>query len=160
MRGGQCLGVLNVYNPGRPVTREEFKYYIAQVGNKFVIVGDLNCHSKLLDSKCVRANFSGISLEKLIMDNDVCLVNPIDMYTYVNPHSGKRPCLDLCLASPNVAAQVNVNTDADIGSDHVPIKVGLRINPCVNDIVFPKKIKITPDDIARFSENLSQSKVQ
>ena len=50
IRGGQYLGVLNVYNPGRPVTSDEFKHYIAQVGNKFVIVGDFNCHSRLLDS--------------------------------------------------------------------------------------------------------------
>ena len=148
LKKGGKIGILNVYNPGKPVMKNEFKHYISQIGNKYVVIGDFNIHSKLLETKCIRSNFSGKSLEMLIAEEDVCLVNPRDMYTYVSPATGKRSCLDLCLASSNIAAHVNIGTLWDVGSDHVPIKVvATRTNTNDKNIRLAKKWKINAENI-------------
>ena len=70
-----------------------------------MLMGDFNAHSKILCTKCVRLNFTGATLKNLIMHEDICLINPVNFYTYVNSQNGKRSCLDLCLTSSNIASE-------------------------------------------------------
>ena len=82
--------------------------YIQKLGNNYLLI-DFNAHSKLLDTRCVKPNFTGKSLESRIVENNVCLATSIDFYTYVNPSSGKRSCLDLCLSSSSIAPLINIS---------------------------------------------------
>ena len=157
---GDSVSICNMYNPGNSVTTQEIKHYISQLGNKFILIGDFNAHSRILDSNCMRANFTGRTLETLLAEEDLCLVNPQNMYTYVCPNNGKRSCLDLCLASPNIAALATIKTGADVGSDHVPIKVTIDKSPNINNIVFSKKWKINASNVMDFSHSLSKSKTE
>ena len=156
------LFILQIYNPGKPISREEIKFYIKQLGNKYMLMGDFNAHSKLLDTKCVRPNYTGSTIENLIITEDVCLINPINFYTYVCAHTGKRSCLDLCMTSSNIAPAAEISTLADVGSDHIPVKTILNIVPHVTNKVYSQRWKCNFDNLAAFTarvelENCSEN---
>ena len=148
---GGCLNLLHVYNPGRPVSEEEFKHYINQLGNNFILLGDFNAHSKMLHSKCVVPNVTGRSLEKLVANNNVCLANPYNFYTYTNAHTGKRSCLDLCFASPGLVSMIQMTLLQDVGSDHMPISVSINKFPKYVAKCFLKKWVTNNDNLSEFS---------
>ena len=99
MTDDKTLCLLNLYNPNKDISLAEMSHYINQLGKSFLVLGDFNAHSLLLDFSCMAANQSGRMLEDLMLQGDACLVNPVDFYTYVSPSSGKRSCLDLRLTS-------------------------------------------------------------
>ena len=66
--------IMNVYNPGKPVGSEELEHYIKQLGNSFHIIGDLNAHTKLLDTQCVRENVIGRSIENIITNCNIVII--------------------------------------------------------------------------------------
>ena len=154
------LCILNIYNPGKAVTVEELRHYIAQLGDYYIITGDLNAHTKILDSNCNNENSTGKSLENILINDNVCINNPLNMYTYVSPTTGKRSCLDVCMSSSNIAPLVQVTTSSDIGSDHVPLKILIEIEPLINVIKFPPKWKINASNILKFTQCLSNSRAE
>ena len=95
---GQAISLLSIYNPNERVTVQEFQYYIGQLGTTYVILGDFNAHTVKLDTNTPRTNFAGRSLDALLEQEDVCLINPVNFYTYLSPATGKKSCLDLCLS--------------------------------------------------------------
>ena len=124
------INILAAYNPGDSVTNTEFNYYINALGNNFIILGDFNAHSPLLDGKYHRnSNVTGTNLENILLEKDVILCNPADMATFVDYKTGKSSCLDLCLVSPNLAPSITVTRGDDMGSDHCAILVELRQKP-------------------------------
>ena len=145
------LCILQVYNPGKPVSVDELKFYIKQLGGRYMLVGDFNAHSKVLCTKCVKANPAGNSIERLITSENICLINPINFYTYVNARTGKRSCLDLCFASSNVAAEAEISALGDVGSDHIPVKTVLNIVPNVSAKLYTKKWKTNVVNLAEFT---------
>lgn len=154
----QILKILNVYNPNQPVTTEEYEHYIAQLGDKYLIVGDYNAHTPILDTSCRRRNFAGRTLETLISDGAACLVNPPDMYTYISPATGTKSCLDICLASPSIAQIADIERWTDVGSDHLVMKVTIFTSP--KKILTTGRRKFIDGDtvaVQKFSEDILPS---
>ena len=94
-----------------------------------MMLGDYNAHTPILDKKCNRANKTGKTIERIIEQERVCLINPMNFYTYLHSKTGKLSCLDLCLASANVAHATKIDHSIDIGSDHRAVKVEIEIIP-------------------------------
>ena len=59
---GRDIIIANVYNAGQNIKESELQYYIKQLGRYYMIVGDFNAHSHILDSECVQANVTGKSI--------------------------------------------------------------------------------------------------
>ena len=155
-KSGKVSYIMNVYNPGRPVSVNEIDHYVRQLGNNFHIVGDFNAHTKLLDSKCVKPNATGISIKNIVGSYNICLMNPINFYTYVSAY-GKRSCLDLCLASPNFAPITHMKQLPDVGSDHIPINIIVECEPCNIKISYPRRWKTDDEALTEFNIKLSGS---
>ena len=128
LKNSQILAMINFYNPKNTITDDELEYYLKQVGNKFIMTGDLNAHSLILDDTCVR-NGAGRALESILSRQNVCLVNPRNYYTYIDRRTGKKSCLDVCLVSPNLIIETTMMRGEECGSDHVPIAINVTLEP-------------------------------
>lgn len=51
LRDNSDCYICNMYNPGKNISIQEMKHYIKQLGNTFIILGDLNAHTLALDNK-------------------------------------------------------------------------------------------------------------
>lgn len=158
LENGHQLNILNIYNPNKSVTVNEFDHYISQLGDKYLVVGDFNAHTPILDTNCRRSNFTGRSLEGIILDGSSCLVNPTDLFTYTNPGTGLGSCLDLCLASPSLAALVDIQKGPDVGSDHLTMIVSLHIGPKkITTVGVRKFIDNDQQEIENFASQIKES---
>ena len=129
--------VVNIYNPNESVTIQEMKHYLHQLGRKYVLVGDFNAHMPLLDSCCRNSNFTGKTLETIILEERICLINPVDFYTYICPTTGRRSCL----ATPNIATDIDIKLGTDVGSDHCTVEIEICLEPVITDTVGIKRFK-------------------
>ena len=104
--------------------------HLNQLGQKYILVGDLNAHSPLIATNC-RSNYSGRTHEKILLDGGLCLINPPDLYTYINPTSGwgRGSCLYLCFTTPNIAADTKIKLGTDVGSDYCTVEIDLQLIP-------------------------------
>ena len=150
--------IMNVYNPCKPVSVEELQHYIKQLGNDYHIIGDFNAHTKILDTRCARANATGQAIENIVTNVNICLANPLNFYTYVDGTSGKRSCLDLCFSSPSLAHITHMEQLPDVGSDHVPVSIMVDYNPVYIKINYPKKWKVNKEALQQFTHTLSNSR--
>ena len=125
------VNIMNTYNPNKPVTTNEMQHYVNQLGNKFIIVGDLNARTPILNSRIQNKdkNQAGRMLEDILTNNSICLANPINFYTYLCPTNGTRSCLDICLTSPNLTPDIEMIQLGDVGSDHTPIQINTQLQP-------------------------------
>lgn len=151
--GGQTT-VLNIYNPSKDVSTAEFQHYFAQLGTKYIIVGDFNAHTQLLDSACLRSNKTGVALEEVLLDGSVCLANPIDFFTYLDSRTGKRSALDLCLTSSDLISSVNMALSSDVGSDHCAVSITCAVQPVVNESFGRPRWKDTPSSLRAFTADI------
>ena len=152
-RKGKTTNILNLYNPNKDLTVGEFKHYIKQLGSSFLILGDFNAHTSLLVSETVRANATGITLEDAILEEEVCLINEIDLPTYIDRRTGNKSCLDLCLSSPNLATLTNIRPFLDVGSDHMCLKVTVEVEPFKSREVHLPKWKTDATSLSNFSNH-------
>ena len=150
------IDLFNVYNPNKNLTIAEMEYYISKLQDKFAIVGDFNAHSTVLSSRDV-SNFTGRTIEKLILDSNICLINPRDLYTYLNVANCTRSCLDLCLTSPNLALCTNVSLLPEIDSDHRPLEINIITRPQICETSYRPKWKTTPENLTAFSADIEES---
>jgi hypothetical protein len=157
IRGSTDCSVLNLYNPSKNITVLELRHYISQLGPKFIIVGDFNAHTQLLDSSCIRSNITGRTLENILTNDGLCLVNPINFYTYLDSRTGKRSCLDLCLVSPNLISSTEIALSSDVGSDHCAVQLLSGVIPITNEGIYQKKWIFTSESLQRFAENIKPS---
>ena len=146
------ITILNIYNPVKNITYAELRYYIQQLEGKFLIIGDLNAHTTLLQSNATR-NVTGRNLEKILEEEEVVLINKIDTYTYFDRRTGNPSCLDLCLSSPNLAIQTTINPLCEVGSDHLLMKIAIDIQPQRNTYYSKKAWKTTEDKLKKFKEH-------
>ena len=123
------LSILSIYNPNLNVMKAEITHYTNQLGNRFMIIGDMNAHTHLLSSTCQRSNATGRMLNDLLSSTNICLTNPIDFYTHLDSSTGQQSCLDLCLASSNIATNITLSQLRDVGSDHLPILINFDSAP-------------------------------
>ena len=77
-------------------------------------------------------------IQQLLLNRNICLANPVDLFTYVNAATGKRSCLDLCFVSASLVVDTAVSTLDEVGSDHVPISVEIEREPTINRACFRK----------------------
>ena len=153
------VDVMNLYNPNKNVTVQEMTYYISQMGSKYIILGDMNAHSHLLDDSIVRSNATGQSVEQIVINGDACISNPPNFYTYYNLGTLSKSCLDICMLSPDLITGVNMKKLADIGSDHLPIKIDILIKPVRNKLLYRKKYVIKNDLLPQYNEQIIDSTI-
>lgn len=159
LNSGDQLSVLNVYNPVAPVTYPELQHYVDQLHPPFLIAGDFNAHSSLLSSACPRPNATGRSLEMLLNNNAISLLNDLDFYTYIDRRSGRRSCLDLFLVSSCVSPYFTLRLLRDVGSDHYPILASSTVVPLTLDAAPVPRWKVTRAGLDSFASALSPSAV-
>ena len=156
---GRDLGILHIYNPNENLLSRELKHYMDQMGQTYLIIGDFNAKSPLLESECRKRNETGRTLENILETEELCLINPIDFYTYCCPATGKRSCLDLCLATANITAETSIKEYTDVGSDHRTIHICVNLQPKLKEIVPIRKWKVTKEALEQFKINLKKSEI-
>lgn len=157
-RENLIIDILNLYNPNKNVSYEELEYYIKQLGKRYIIVGDLNAHTPILqDNDSV--NNTGKTLEKIITETQTCLINPINMYTYIDKRTGKQSCLDICATSSNIASLVSLETFLDMGSDHMSLKATIQISPVRTIRPGVARWKLNKENVKKFCEHYIECKI-
>lgn len=154
--------IMNLYNPSKNITIEEISHYtnqIKQLGNKFMVIGDFNAHTPLLKTNCTRSNVTGKTLERFILSDDICLITPVNFYTYLNAANGQRSCLDLCLTSANIAANTEVQQLSDVGSDHIPVKITLTCEPFLAEIASRQRWKVNSENLSRLTKTIKSNEL-
>ena len=120
------IRIANIYNPHKNITLVELKHYLDILGSNKIMIGDLNAHSPIWDTRG-RSNCTGRNLELLIENYYMSILNDVDFPTYVDNHNGSTSCLDLCLVSQNLANKACFKRGQDLGSDHFPIEVTIAV---------------------------------
>ena len=151
------LIVFSIYNPNKNVTLDEIEFYINQLGNKYLIIGDFNAHTPMLTSKSVRRDITGRTVEQMIADTDCCLVTPYDFFTRLDVAHLSRACLDLCFASTSIVSQCSVELLRDVGSDHLPVRINIIIEPKCNDCKTRKRWITNDRSLCNFSQDIVPS---
>ena len=126
------IDIMNVYTPPNPqFSKEEFIHYLNQLNKNFVICGDLNSHHRAWEPNLKqRVNRNGNTLKQILDEHpNIILATPPDLPTYMHVYIGKTACIDLCLCCPTLLPKLSVNTQADMGSDHLPVLVKMQISP-------------------------------
>ena len=113
------LDVVNIYNPSKNITTDEFLHYFSQLGCKYIMTGDYNAHSPQWDARG-RYNETGHAIEESMELLGVGLLNDRTP-TYIDRRTGTTSCLDLCLTSQNLLRVGEFCRGPDIGSDHFPM---------------------------------------
>ena len=125
----KSLQILNVYNPNKHITIEEFNYYFSQLSSPFIITGDFNAHHEMWDTR-TRSNPCGRNLvESLKNFPDICLLTPRNLPTYHHQHTNAYSTLDLTFVSSNLFPMSSVQLAEDMGSDHEPIWTRIAYSP-------------------------------
>ena len=113
------VNIVNIYNPGLPIEKDEVSNILKNLNDNVIICGDLNGHNALWGSKKNDAN--GNVIIDIINDfNLVCLNDGSG--TRIDRSTGKMSCLDLTLVSMKIAAKCTWVVGDDFwDSDHLPI---------------------------------------
>lgn len=91
----------NIYLPGtQNITESDLVDLINQLGSTFIIQGDFNGHNPLWGSDHLDSR--GKLLEKIIDDNNLCLLNEGNP-THFSLQHRTFSCIDLTIASPAIA---------------------------------------------------------
>ena len=128
-KGNKKIDIVNLYNPNKNVSPEEFRFYFNQLSKNKIILGDFNAHHNLWDSKSPE-NQTGKSLAQVMFeDPDLCLLKPRNFPTYFHVPSRKFSTLDLCIVSSEIFQQSKISLADDLGSDHSPINININFTP-------------------------------
>ena len=124
------INIVNIYNPGMAIEKEEMSGILMNLNGDIVICGDLDGHNSLWGSGKNDAN--GNVIIEIINDfNLVCLNDGSG--TRIDKSTGKMSCLDLTLVNMNIAPKCTWMVGDDFwDSDHLPIKISTR-NCLVNN---------------------------
>ena len=107
--------------PSDDIDKNELKKLIDQLPRPFILLGDFNSHNTLWG--CKDTNKKGRMLEKVINENDTCLLNN-GAFTYVNRSSGNHSAVNLSLCDSTAHMDFTWNGYDDTGgSDHFPILI-------------------------------------
>jgi hypothetical protein len=84
-----ALSILNIYNPNGSVTHQEFTLYVQQLPSPHLLVGNFDAHSPILSTRTNKSDATGRALEDLLLMEPLILINPIDLYTYIDCCTGR-----------------------------------------------------------------------
>jgi len=154
---GKHFSILNLYNPNASVTIQEFTHYSNQLNPPCLLTGDFNAHSPLLSSTCNRPDFTGQSLEQLLLITPLTLINEVDFHTYIDRRTGRGSCLDLFILSSDISPYFHLNRLRDVGSDHYPISASSTIPLHVLTSLPVPRWKITSESLKNFSRGIASS---
>ena len=157
MDSGSFLSILNLYNTNASVSSQELLFYVDQLSDPYILTGDFNAHSPVLSSRCMRADASGRSLEQFLLTSSAVLLNPIDFITYVDRRTGRGSCLDLVIASPEVAPYFVVERLQDVGSDHYPVRAVSALAMHTLESVPVPRWKVTHETLETLSAHVAPS---
>ena len=132
------IDVMNVYNPCKDVTYEEFVHYTKQLNKSFILIGDFNAHSHLW-AKNKKRNITGDNITKMLDEDGVGILLCEDYTTYTDAKTGNSSCLDLCIATNNLYMCGEVTPGPDLGSDHLPIECSFEVNVIKDNCTKPQK---------------------
>jgi hypothetical protein len=115
------VSILNLYNPNKNVSQQEFTHYFSQLEPSCLIVGDFNAHSPIWEPGKI-SNQSGKSLENILLNNTMLsMLTPPSLPTFYSAHHNSFSTLDLSIVSTNLLPLASVHTGGDMGSDHYPV---------------------------------------
>lgn len=124
--GGQWASLALIYNPCKNIRTDEIERLAAEAGNCGVIFGDFNAHHELWEPNQSRRNTTGNNLFDFLTGSPAyTLLNPPNLPTRLDPHTGKTSNIDLFIATIHFQ-HFNVTVGADMGSDHVPIEMSIQ----------------------------------
>ena len=78
----------------------------------------MNAHTPILRSND-HSNTTGRNLELLLSKEDICSLNPINLYTYTDSRTGNQSWL----ASSNIIELCSLGVMDDVRNDHYPLNV-------------------------------------
>ena len=148
------IDILNLYNPNRVVTEQEFSFYLNQLGNKAVVLGDLNAHHNLWDGRVNRPCQTGSHLIDAIAGKQLQLVTPQSLPTFLDSRNGLSSTLDLCFVSACLFHATKLEPGEDCGSDHCPIHITIDILPQECKRKMRRKWKFT-DEWTQYRQRVS-----
>jgi exonuclease III len=127
---GQHLTISNIYNPpGHEIDRNAYNVLASKPN--LIITGDFNAHHPMFGGQ--KTDSAGKTMESLIDDNNLCLLND-KSGTYLT-NKGSTTAIDLTITSRNLATKCNWTVfNNTMGSDHYPITTS------INDIEIPNPI--------------------
>ena len=82
------------------------------------------------------------------------------IFTYICPTTGGRSCLDLCLATPNIATYIDIKLGTDVGSDHCTVEIEICLEPVITDTVGILRFKKSGSsaEFEQFTRNMIRNK--
>ena len=104
--------------PHDPINDTKLKKLIQILQPNTLLLGNLNNHNTIWG--CLKTNKEGWDLEKLINDNNLCILNDKSP-TYLNPSTGSYSAIDITLSDPSSYMDYiwKVHNDPS-GSDYFP----------------------------------------
>lgn len=105
--------------PDQKVSENQLKNVTRQLPKPFLLCGDFNSHNPLWGSD--KMNGSGRIIEKILLDEDLILLNSHEHTHFSIPHRSFSS-IDLTICSPNLTPRLKWYVHADLcSSDHFPI---------------------------------------
>ena len=141
------VDILNIYNPNKNITVNEFEYYINQLENKIILIGDLNAHHPMWEERS-QGNATGNNIVNILFKYpDLTLVTPKSLPTRNNLNAFSSSTIDLCFASSELSLESNVKVIDDFGSDHELISITFNVKTNFQNIKTRRKWKFgeSPD---------------
>ena len=97
--------------------------------NLKIVLGDFNAHHPLWN-RDVEPNQTGKNLfNSLITLTELSLLTPNSLRTYHHVQTNSYSTLDLCFVSTQILANCSLQLGEDLGSDHEPINICIKIKP-------------------------------
>ena len=151
---GRNVDILNIYNPNKVISKEEWDFVLSQLGESGVVIGDFNCHHPSWTSRRP-ACATGRSLVESSNSNFLKLITQRDTVTFLNSSRNYAPStLDLVFTTNDLCNRFKFEVPEDLGSDHLAITISVDIRP-VNYLRKTRKVwKVEDGDWVGFRSNL------
>ena len=92
---------------------------LQQLPRPFILMNDFNSHNIIWG--CKEINQKGKTLETIIYENNLCLLNT-GIQTYINPSSGNTSAINFTISDPSIYIDFSWQVYKDTcGSNHFPI---------------------------------------
>ena len=123
----RTITIWSIYIPSHnQIIDTELDQLLQQLPRPFILIDDFNSHNIIW--RCKEINKKGKILEKIINENNLCLLN-IGMQTYINPFSRNTSAIDLTICDPSIYMDFSWQVyDDTCGSNHFPILL-INIKP-------------------------------
>ena len=102
--------------------------FIFPSSRNFFILGDINCHHPLRDSR-VTSDPCGEEVFDWVISSDLLPLNGPDTPTLFHRSSGSRSSPDISFAPSSLALSCSWEVLQDLGSDHLPILLSIPLSP-------------------------------